>query len=170
MRLRLLGVVALVFLVNTGYIAAFGTPSLFYMANALLHLVLGLVLVALCRAGFSPRGTSVPLILTTILGLILAYVGNTRDHRTILILHVIIGTLAIAALLAWSLRSRQIALTRALIAGSLIALALPAITASYHRVRPNPHDRIVNPLIVPTSMEEEGAGPKSPFLQSILSS
>ena len=31
-------------LLNTGYISAFATASLFYMGNVLLHLVLGLVL------------------------------------------------------------------------------------------------------------------------------
>ncbi len=44
MNSRLLTVLALVFLINIGYVAAFGTPSLFYMANVVLHLVLGLVL------------------------------------------------------------------------------------------------------------------------------
>ena len=33
-----------ILLLNTGYISAFATPSIFYMANVLLHLVLGLVL------------------------------------------------------------------------------------------------------------------------------
>ena len=46
MNSRKLWVLALVFLLNTGYVAAFGTPSLFYMANALLHTLLGLALLA----------------------------------------------------------------------------------------------------------------------------
>ena len=31
-------------LLNTGYISAFATPSIFYMGNVLLHLVLGVAL------------------------------------------------------------------------------------------------------------------------------
>ena len=51
----------IVLLVNTGYIAAFATPSVFYMMNVLAHLVLGVVLAAgfavlLVRDRALPRG------------------------------------------------------------------------------------------------------------------
>ena len=43
-------------LVNTAYIAAFASPTIFYMANVLLHLVLGVVLaVAFGRAAGAGR-------------------------------------------------------------------------------------------------------------------
>src|SRR6266404_2297991 len=37
-------VLFLVLLINTAYIAAFNSPTIFYMGNVLLHLVLGVVL------------------------------------------------------------------------------------------------------------------------------
>src|SRR5437899_7674919 len=40
----LLGAGVIVLLVNTGYIAAFASPTIFYMTNVLAHLVLGVVL------------------------------------------------------------------------------------------------------------------------------
>ncbi len=65
-----------------------------------------------------------------------------------------------------AMRPAQQPLFRALLAGSLIAVALPISTAVFRRVHPDPEDRIVNPILVPTSMAEEGAGPKSPFWPS----
>ena len=45
MRVRsFLSAGTIVLLVNTGYIAAFATPSVFYMMNVLAHLVLGVAL------------------------------------------------------------------------------------------------------------------------------
>ena len=39
-----IGVFFIVLLVNTAYVAAFATPSIFYMANVLIHLCLGTAL------------------------------------------------------------------------------------------------------------------------------
>ena len=47
-----------------------------------------------------------------------------------------------------------------------LLILLPAAAALYQKEFPNPTDRIRNPLLVPTSMNEEGAGPKSPFFPS----
>ena len=38
----------IVLLLNTAYIAAFASPTVFYMANVLLHLVLGVCCWLLC--------------------------------------------------------------------------------------------------------------------------
>ena len=51
-------------------------------------------------------------------------------------------------------------------AAAAFALLLPLATAIYLRAYPNPADRIVNPLVVPTSMHEEGGGPDTPFFPS----
>ena len=39
-----MGFFFIVLLVNTAYVAAFATPSIFYMTNVLIHLGLGLAL------------------------------------------------------------------------------------------------------------------------------
>src|SRR6185436_3422221 len=56
--------------------------------------------------------------------------------------------------------------SRAFLAAVLLLVALPAATALWRQANPDPRSRIVNPLIVPTSMNEEGEGPKSPFFPS----
>ncbi len=164
MKPRLLAFLAFVFLINTGYVAAFGTPSLFYMGNAVLHLVLGLVLtVALIRiAQTAPRMMALPAAL----GIVLAIIGNTRDHRWVLEAHVAFGIAATAVLIAWARRANQQQIYRALLAGSAVALLLPLFTTVLKRSSAAARARIENPLIVPTSMEGEGAGPKSPFWPS----
>lgn len=165
MRLRSLGILAFAFLLNTAYVAAFGTASLFYMANVLLHLILGLMLTAgvirLIR-GYP----AIALGASAVLGLALAWFGNTRDLRWLLIAHFVVGVIAIAALLHWAMRASEQGLVRAALAGGLIALLVPAFVVGLKRVRPNPRDRITNPLLTPVSMEAEGAGPKSPFWPS----
>ena len=47
-----------------------------------------------------------------------------------------------------------------------IAVLLPVSAAIWHRVHPDPNDRIVNPPSAPLSMDEEGAGTHSPFAPS----
>ncbi|MBS1876987.1 MAG: tetratricopeptide repeat protein [Acidobacteria bacterium] len=165
MRLRLLGILTLVLLLNTGYIAAFNTPSLFYMANVVLHLALGLMLTF---GAFRTvrRFPTVPLAASALIGLAIVATGNTRDFRWLLILHIAAGVAAVGALLYWSIRSRERAFQRAVLAGSMAALALPVGMTVARRLAPDPRDRITNPLLVPTSMQEEGAGPKSPFWPS----
>ncbi len=165
MKSRLLAVLALVFLINIGYVAAFGTPSLFYMANVVLHLVLGLMLTAGVLR-LVPGVPSVVLAISAALGLVLAWIGATRDHRALMVAHVAIGMIAVAALIAWAMREKDTTLSGSLLAGSLAAVLLFAGAAAYDRINPDPRHRIVNPIIVPTSMAEEGAGPSSPFWPS----
>jgi Flp pilus assembly protein TadD len=51
-------------------------------------------------------------------------------------------------------------------AAAAFAVLLPAGAWVWRTMNPNPADRIRNPEMVPVSMEEEGAGPKSPFWPS----
>src|SRR4029077_10283177 len=80
----------IVLLINTAYISAFASPTIFYMGNVLLHLVLGVVLtVALLflmrqfplAAGF--------FLIAAGLGVLLAIRGNTLDHRWALVAHIV---------------------------------------------------------------------------------
>src|SRR5258708_36158024 len=91
-----LAVLFLALLANTGYVAAFSSPTLFYMANVLGHVVLGAVVAiaslfvlrssrllsdAPAAAGF--------LLLAFVFGAILTYAGNGRANAWILWLHIV---------------------------------------------------------------------------------
>src|SRR5215204_6449949 len=86
-----------ILLLNTGYISAFATPSIFYMANVLLHLVLGLAVATtfallLKREPDLRRQLIAPAGLFTIalaFALWLVLVGNLREHRWLLNAHVV---------------------------------------------------------------------------------
>ena len=152
----------LILLVNTAYIAAFASPTVFYMGNVLLHLVLGLALTA-ALFWFVRR---IPLaggffLVSAALGLWLAVAGNTTPHRWALWAHIAAAVLGLAALFPATAGFR-----RAYAAALAVLVALPASTALYRKLNPDPHDRIENPMIVPTSMSEEGGGPHSPFFPS----
>ena len=162
MRYRVFGFLALLFVVSTGYIFAFATPSIFYMGNVLLHLVLGAALalaagvIAWRRPTLSrltKSGTAI-FILCGMAGLYLAAAGATRPHAPVLWLHIVLGaialTIAMCAFPSW----------RALQLAAALALMLQGFrwTAS--------SAQIANPRVVPISMEEEGAGPRSPFWPS----
>ena len=173
------GIGFLILLVNTGYVGAFATPSVFYMTNVLLHLGLGLALgvalaVVLRRdAGMRrsiPAATGL-FYLALALGLFLAIAGNVTGNRWAFWAHIGTASLGVAALIPYVHRRAQSSPAWARFrAGFQVALAalvlLPAGAAVYRKAAPNPSDRIRNPLAVPASMEEEGAGPKSPFFPS----
>src|SRR4051812_33985684 len=104
-------------LLNTGYIAAFATASIFYMGNVLLHLVLGLVLgIAfawlLKREPELRRPLTAAAVLFAIalaLGVYLAWVGNLREYRWLLTAHIVSSVLGSVALLPFLLRLARVA-------------------------------------------------------------
>ena len=159
----------IIYAANTAYIAAFATPSIFYMANVLLHVVLGIVLAAVFAWRLTrdiewrrivPPASLVLFAIAVALGAYLTWFGAVRDNRWALYSHIGAGVAGVAVLaIARIWRAR-------LIPALAVLAALPVITATYGRMFPNPHDRIRNPKAVPTSMEEEGAGPNSPFWPS----
>jgi len=168
-----------ILLLNTGYISAFATPSIFYMANVLLHLVLGLVLAGafvllLTREPDLRRPLIAPAVCFAIalaFALYLLWVGNLREHRWLLNAHVVSSLAGVVALLPFLFRLGRIAgpprrLGISVVNAALVAAALPLVTAVYARTTPNANDRIVNPSQTPASMNEEGGGPSSPFFPS----
>src|SRR5436305_9714500 len=76
-------------IVNSGYLAAFAHASIFYEANVLLHLGLGLALAAAAirwiRRYPEPCGA---FLLSAIPATYLAIRGNTSPHRWVLWLHI----------------------------------------------------------------------------------
>ena len=159
-------VLFIVLLINTAYVAALPSPTVIYMGNVLLHLVLGVVLtVALFRllrefpyaAGF--------FLAASALGLFLAVRGNTTPHRWAWIAHIIAASIGLAAFIPFAMRQAP-RFRKAFQASLALLVVLPLAAYAYRKAFPNPNDHIHNTLSVPVSMDEEGGGPKSPFFPS----
>ena len=119
-RNKWLAVCFLVLLINTAYIAAFASPTIFYMGNVLLHLGLGVALSiaavwAIVKDVELRRGVAMALPLFALAVLAAAYLviaGNLREHQWALLAHVIAGGLGVVALapeiLAGKVRGRVV--------------------------------------------------------------
>ena len=99
-KLLLLGF--LVLLINSAYLISFGEPTLFYIGNVLIHIVLGVALIVpfivyVCKRfdGMSiiGKGGVVSLGIGAISGVYLMCVGATTPNRWLLILHIVTVTL-----------------------------------------------------------------------------
>jgi tetratricopeptide (TPR) repeat protein len=166
-------------LANTAYIASSAAPTIFYMGNVLLHVVLGAVVsVEAARVLYRDRtiarefrGALVLGAVAAALGGYLVVVGNTRPHRSLLYAHIVAAAAAVVALLLSLWRKARTdegwRPARAAIAVAAAACVVgPAVSEGWRRANPDPHARIVNSVDVPLSMEEEGEGPKSVFWPS----
>jgi Flp pilus assembly protein TadD len=130
-------------------VAALPAANLFYIANALLHLALGTGVMVWLATKWRRSLKLAPLGIAAALGLYLLVAGATTNHRAALWAHVVLAVTGIAILVP---RVR-------------LYLAVLTIVATVIRLQ-TPQERIRNPKIVPVSMTEEGAGPKSPFWPS----
>ncbi len=147
--------------VNGAYLAAFAHASIFYEANVLLHLVLGLAL-ALVAARYVRR---YPIECGIFLGaalaaLFLVFRGNTYDQREVLWLHIALGEVALA-LIGWRLIR-----SGGYLALSVVALGVLVLLPIAGEFLPSARVRIENPASAPLSMDLEGAGSHSPFAPS----
>ncbi len=171
-----IAVLFLILLVNTGYIAAFASPTVFYMTNVLGHVVLGAVLaIALLfnlRRSTLLRTAPVALgflLAAFVLGAILTYAGNVRANSWILWSHVAAAALGVAALtpFVWKKATQQgggwLSFRKGFKFALIVLVALPILGHGYKRLFPNLNNRIVNPASPPLNMEGEGGGPGSPF-------
>ncbi len=179
---KVLLILALALVANSAYLAAFGDPTLLYVANALLHPLLGIVVAILFGIILTSFGehfsvflgsTSVTLLGTaTAFGIYLAGAGMTRPHTQALYAHVGAAVAGLFLLLI-HLRSRieEVSMGsregRALpyrrvwrwCAGVMLAsAALYSVAAFYHHYFPNPKYIIRNPSTPPLSMDAEGGG------------
>ena len=149
-----------ILLINSAMLWAFPLAITFTVANLLLHVGLGATLgvVALLVARKEPRlGWTV---VAAISGGVLAYMGNTHDHHSVLLVHIVVSLLAVVVFFA-----RREHFKLAAISGALAGLVLLAGIADRKWVR-HPENMVVNTRNVPTSMEGEGGGPQSPFFPS----
>jgi Flp pilus assembly protein TadD/nitrate/TMAO reductase-like tetraheme cytochrome c subunit len=99
------------------------------------------------------------LLASAVLGGFLLWKGAVTSNHAVVVVHLATGFLG-AFLVAVALRSRQF--------WAVGALATVVFTtyAGYQRVHPWSDARVRNPNVVPTSMQEEGAGAGSPFWPS----
>ncbi|MCX6632813.1 MAG: tetratricopeptide repeat protein [Candidatus Solibacter sp.] len=164
----LAGIGLAVLIVNSAYLAAFAHPSIFYMANVLLHLGLGVGLMV-CAAFWVRRHTweCGAFRLAGLPALYRVVRGNTMDHRWALWLHIVVVVIAVAIMgLRLFHHGAPRAWRVAFVAAAVVLVVLPAGSALYRKARPNPSDRIQNPLVAPVSMDLEGGGAHSPFAPS----
>ena len=161
------GLLLLILLINTAYIAAFASPTIFYMGNVVLHLALGTVL-AVALLWFIRRMpfAGALFLIAAGFGIYLAIAGNTTPHRRILEIHIVVAAASLAALLPYAMTRAGANFRKAYAACLAVLILFPAATAIYRRVHPDADARIHNPAIVPVSMNEEGGGPHSPFFPS----
>jgi tetratricopeptide (TPR) repeat protein len=182
-------------LINSAYLAASSSPTLFYFSNILIHIALGIALAIVCLRplGFSAtvskalsslgtqgfslllarRITWLLLIAAAVSGTALVFLGATTPNLWLLRTHIatsVAGAVLLLASVVWpAARARSVQVqTGFAIAVMVIVLAsaIAAVTAYRHDETRRQAHRIVNPDIVPATMEEEGAGPESPFFPS----
>lgn len=172
-------VLGVVLALNAAYLAAYATPSLFYVINALLHPFAGvlaaiLFIIYLKRnrdylTGFAGPISVLCLAVSAAIGIYLFFVGMTVPHSLALYLHV---GFAIAGLFFLLVRLRSWAQGRVervfarkawriTGAGFVAALIFYGSAALCHHYFPNPEYTIKNPLTAPTSMYGEGGGKSS---------
>ncbi len=164
MRRRWLIIGFLALVVNSAYIWAFASPTIFYMGNVLVHVILGVAVavaaaLAWRRSSWSRRAFVSPFAAAGALGLYLTFAGAIRAHDWALYGH-IAAALTGCALLVLHFRPR------AYIAALALLVVFPISTRVYNRIFPDARSQIVNPSTVPASMDEEGGGPRSPFFPS----
>src|SRR5215469_8754013 len=92
---KILAILLLLLLINSAYIAAFAFPTVFYMGNVLIHVVLGVV-AAVLLGGFVLRNREflrqnviavACFSVAAILGGYLTYAGAVSQNRWLVLVH-----------------------------------------------------------------------------------
>jgi tetratricopeptide (TPR) repeat protein len=161
---------------NGAYLAAFATPSFFYVANSLLHPVLGAVAVfagCLCiwRNGQAFQTGLGRLMLAffalaAAAGGYLAIAGMTRPHSMALYAHVAASLFGLFLLLLFFRQRLRLGAASSVWRGAWhwsvgvlgVAAVLYVSAMAFQRLDPDPADSIRNPTTAPLSMTKEGAG------------
>ena len=161
-------------LLNSAWLWAFADASAWYYANVALHPVLGvgLAIAAITRARrfalASPlRGVVVAALAAAALtGVAIVFLGATRSHYALVSAHVA-ASVAGVILLVVALRPRPgFNVATAAAAAVFLAAAGAVVLHARHDEARRAQFRIVNPDVVPASMDEESRGPSSPFYPS----
>lgn len=172
----------IVLLLNAAYLWAFADPTLWYYLQVALHPILGVMLAAPVlwallkgQRGHGPIGwTGLAVSAVGVAtGLVILFTGATTPYRKVVDAHVLAASIGAGLLLgsawrfsgAWA-HSRSRALLRAAVGLVVLAAAGAAVYANGRDARWRAAYRIQNPTLVPTAMDQEGAGASSPFFPS----
>jgi tetratricopeptide (TPR) repeat protein len=171
-----------VLLLNSAYLKAFPDATLWYFTQVALHPVLGVVLSVgvlfpLIRRRWTigwMGGVTIALASVALAsGAAILIVGATTSNRFIVNVHVASATVAAALLFVhfWVAASRLTGVggvwaVRVSLTAVLFMVGAVALFGTGRQERWRQQHRIVNPVMPPMTMAEEGAGPKSPFFPS----
>jgi Flp pilus assembly protein TadD len=160
---KLVIILFVLLLVNSAYIAALPSATVFYVANVLLHLVLGLAASVGLIWIYRSRAwlTALSLSAALAMGLYLTRFGATHSNELALRIHIGAALVGSMLLLAYLYRQSQAAF-RAVAVGLALLLIVPAAV----KLMPRTDAHITNPAFSAVDMKEEGGGPKSPFWPS----
>ena len=163
-------------LLNSTYLYSFQSPTLWYVSNLFLHLGLGIVLLAgfllFLKQRFADlslvgRAMALLFLLAGGSGGLLIYTGAPRPYQWLLNTHILLSCAAAAVLVVYLAgQSRQ---WRVVALVLLLALVFPAGIWGWRALYPDVNNHIVNPVLAPLTMDDEGSGPDSPFFPSAAS-
>ena len=170
-------------LLNSAFLAAFPSPTIFFYANVGLHVGLGVVvsLAAMLsvvrrwrRLDDLLRVGALILFACAAVGVWVAIVGASRAYARVLYAHVGLAAAGVLVLAAWldgrkatggAWLDRPHVSTAGVMLLSL-AVGAPIAIRTIAKGRWEQAYRITNPVNPPLSMNAEGGGPSSPFFPS----
>ena len=177
--IRFAAAVSVALLLNTAYLIAFPTATLWYFANVVLHPLLGVaVAVALVFDARRRAWRMDPLVRTgvavsgvgLVAGLGILVVGATTASRPLVYAHVVAAFGGVLLIGAHVWRVARAWPTVSTVRFSLVMIAFVLVAApwarSWHESSWRETYRVANPTDVPLAMAEEGAGAESPFFPS----
>ena len=182
--LKFLAIGLLLILFNSCYLAGFENPNAVYIANLGIHFGLGSILtlafliylLKTWRTGsVIERSYSIMFLISAgcgaailIFGAIRPFLLPAKPLHLAAKAHVITGIIGVAILAFQVIRKRAQQPVFARAFGIVLGLSLVFAMAGigYSRYTKAGRDNIRNPNTPPLSMEDEGAGPKSPFWPS----
>ena len=179
----------LIYGLNTIYLAASASPTLFYFANVVFHIAAGIALAIAWMWIRNPNSganktwplwqRSLKTVLSIVLGcgiafgLLITVVGAAGRWRWLLPVHIalsVAGGVPLATAGALSILRRGAPGERTPVAAAcaiaVIAAIVAPVAATISSSRAKTTEIIHNPSIVPTTMDQEGSGPSSPFFPS----
>ena len=172
----------LLLLVNAAYIAAYGEPTLWYYTQIVIHPLLGAAVAAAAIVAILRRSLALGWLgaaagvlsgVGLVLGLTLLVTGATTPRANLVYAHIGASAAGAALVLAylWIAAGRWADGTgawtiRVATTATMFIAAAVLLAGSERREAWRDAHRITNPSEVPLTMEEEGAGPASPFFPS----
>lgn len=165
----------LLLLINSSYLFSFGEPTLFYITNILIHIVLGILLIIPFSIYLYRKIKTISLlgqisifciIIGIVTGVYLMIVGATTPYRWLLISHIIsisVGSILFCVHLLTDNEYRSKKFNKFIIGVLVAAVFFPIGAKLSQHFLPNENYLVKNPALPPTSMYEEGGGTTGHF-------